>query len=223
MRIFFLLVLIIFTSCSSEKIIELPEINHSTISEVIDISPAYLFYDETQPDSLELNRKNLISSTNWVVNVDKRLTLNQVIPQIQFLQNKKNSSSHKNEAAKNYYTCNNTSIQNLGFIEFTDIYYILKNSDLIEGASVSTQENELHLFVSELNTLELKTNTDSLLFKTTSNKLVSDLKQLQFNTPVIITLNLSGLLTFQHYITIKDKLPLLDSEVFSINNNEFIY
>lgn len=223
MRIFFLLALIIFTSCSSEKIIELPEINHSTISEVIDISPAYLFYDETQPDSLELNRKNLISSTNWVVNVDKRLTLNQVIPQIQFLQNKKNSSSHKNEAAKNYYTCNNTSIQNLGFIEFTDIYYILKNSDLIEGASVSTQENELHLFVSELNTLELKTNTDSLLFKTTSNKLVSDLKQLQFNTPVIITLNLSGLLTFQHYITIKDKLPLLDSEVFSINNNEFIY
>jgi hypothetical protein len=223
MRILLILTLIVFTSSCSEKIIELPEIKHSTISEVIDISPAYLFYDETQPDSLELNRKNLISSTNWVVNVDKRLTLNQVIPQIQFLQNKKNSSSHKNEAAKNYYTCNNTSIQNLGFIEFTDIYYILKNSEQSEGASVSNEEIKLQLFVSHSNNMELKTNTDSLVFSTTRNKLVSDLNQLEFDTPVLITLNLSGLLTFQDYITLKDELPLLDSEVFSINNNEFIY
>lgn len=223
MRIFLLLTLIVFTSSCSEKIIELPEIKHSTISEVIDISPAYLFYNETQPDSLELNRKNLISSTNWVVNVDKRLTLYQVIPQIQFLQNKKNSSSHKKETAKNFYTCNNTSIQNLGFIEFTDIYYMLKNSKPSDKALVSNKENELQLFVSELNTLELKTNTDSLVFKTTSNKLASDLNQLEFDAPVIITLNLSGLLTFQHYITVKDELTLLDSEVFSINHNEFIY
>ena len=223
MRIFILLVLIILTSCGSEKIIELPEIKHSTISEVIDISPAYLFYDETQPDSLELNRKNLISTTNWVVNVDKRLTLKQVIPQIQFLQNKKNSSSHKNETARNYYTCSNTSIQNLGFIEFTTVYYILKNLEPSEDESNSNKENELHLFVSNLNTIELKTKTDSLVFKTSIHKLKSDLNQLQLDKPVILTLNISELLPFQDYITLKDEFTVLDAGVYSINNTEVIY
>ena len=71
-------------SCGNEKILQLPEINHSDITEILDVSHAYLFYDETKPDSIELNRKNLISTTNWLVNVDKRLTLDQAIPSIVF-------------------------------------------------------------------------------------------------------------------------------------------
>ena len=50
-----------FWSCANEKTIQLPEINGAKITELQDVSAAYLFYDETQPDSLELNRKNLIS------------------------------------------------------------------------------------------------------------------------------------------------------------------
>ena len=111
-------------SCGNEKSVLLPEIENANITELLDVSPAYLFYDETQPDSLELNRKNLIISTNWLFNVDRRLTLEQAIPKIKFLQDKKrNAEMHKNENAKNYYTCNDTSIQNLGFIEFTDVVY----------------------------------------------------------------------------------------------------
>ena len=32
---------------------------------------------------------------------------------------------HKNENAKNYYTCNDVSQHNLGFIEFTNVIYHL--------------------------------------------------------------------------------------------------
>ncbi len=95
-----ILFLATFSSCN-KKIVLLPEIQTASITEIIDVSPAYLFYDETQPDSVELNRKNLISTTNWLVNVDKRLTLKQAIPHIKFLQEKKrNSKMHKNESAK---------------------------------------------------------------------------------------------------------------------------
>ena len=73
--IFYCITLIIFASCGKEKIVQLPEINHSKISKINDVSAAYLFYDVTQPDSVELNRNNLISTTNWLINVDKRLTL----------------------------------------------------------------------------------------------------------------------------------------------------
>ncbi len=120
-----LVILLLIFSCGKDKIVQLPEINHSEISEINDVSAAYLFYDETLPDSLEFNRKNLISTTNWLVNVDKRLTLKQAMPHIKFLQEKKQNAGHKNDNAKNYFTCNDTSKKNLGFIEFTDVVYHL--------------------------------------------------------------------------------------------------
>ncbi len=39
---------------------QLPEIENAAITEVLDVSPAYIFYDESQPDSTLLNRKNLM-------------------------------------------------------------------------------------------------------------------------------------------------------------------
>ena len=148
MRYIYLLIILTCLNCSKERILHLPEIEHAEITEVLDVSPAYIFYDETQTDSTLLNRKNLIISTNWLVNVDRRLTLNQAIPKIKLMQDKKrNAGMHKNEDAKNYYTCNATNIKNLGFIEFTDIYYEFENPekkliDLIELLPSTSKENE---------------------------------------------------------------------------------
>ena len=125
------MICVLILSCTKDKVILLPEIKTATIIDIKDISPAYLFYNEALPDSVELNRKNLISTTSWLVNVDKRLTLEQAIPKIKYLQDKKrNAKIHKNEAAKNYFTCNDLSRKNLGFIEFTDVYYVYNNSEV---------------------------------------------------------------------------------------------
>lgn len=221
MRFLFFFVFAILMSCGSDKIIELPEIKYSNITEITDISPAYVFYDETQPDSLELNRKNLISTTNWVVNIDKRLTLAQVIPQIQFLQSKKNNSSHKNEEAKNYFTCNNTSIKNLGFIEFTDVIYHLEKKKQEE--ETMNLENQIQIFVPDLNALQIKTSLDLLLADTTIDKLFNKLNTLSAEKPFELILNLSEELTFQDYITIKDELTRLNPEDIVIHSSEFIY
>ncbi len=89
-----LLLLLICSSCIKERLLYLPEIQNSKISEIADISHAYLFYDETEKDSVDLNRKNLIGTTNWLINVDKRLTLKQAIPKIIYLQNKKRNAKY---------------------------------------------------------------------------------------------------------------------------------
>ena len=221
MRFVLVFLLSILMSCGSDRIIELPEIQHSTITELTDISPAYLFYDEMQPGSTELNRKNLISTTNWVVNVDKRLTLGQAIPKIQFLQQKKNNSSHKNENAKNYYTCNNTSIKNLGFIEFTKVYYLLNKK--IHDENNLSLKNWYAINISDLNAIQVKSESDSLMFDATINKLVNKLNSHPFKKPTELILNLSEDLTFQEYITLKDELTRLDSDDIIIHSNEFIY
>ena len=209
-RLVIILLFLIVFSCGNEKILQLPEINQTEITEILDVSAAYLFYDETKPDSIELNRKNLISTTNWLVNVDKRLTLDQAIPSIVFLQNKKRDAQiHKNEAARNYFTCHYTKINNLGFIDFTDVYYHQeKLEDYLKSQNIK-------------NFKVLNLNSDSIIF----NKRVVTIKELTEldSTKTKVFLSFDKNISLQKYISYKEQLIKLDSTQLNIDNNEFIY
>ena len=184
------------------------------------MSPAYLFYDETKKDSIELNRKTLISTTNWLVNVDKRLTLKQAIPKIKFLQDKKrNAEIHKNDAAKNYYTCHDTSINNLGFIEFTNVYYKEKQPE----NHILKPNEYLMVCQTPLNIEVIGLDIDTL--KTTLGTFSKDLKRLfpSFNETKTLQLFLNNKLSFQDYIGIKSKLNKLKEEDLIIANDEFLF
>ncbi|TYB79457.1 hypothetical protein [Bizionia myxarmorum] len=208
-------------ACNNDKIIILPEVKQSNIQEVLDVSPAYLFYDFTAVNGVELNRKNLIISTNWLVNIDKRLTLKQVIPHIQFLQNKKRSSElHKNEDAKNFYSCNDTSIKNLGFIEFTEVYYHLKDSVASYDKTWSNlEENSLKIQVESLKEIQISSLDSTINLQ----GLVTELKNKPKTETEIVVLKLSETLTFQDYISLKSALNSVLSDKLVLDENEFIY
>ena len=235
MRESIILVFITFLcfSCGKEKVILLPEIDHSEITELQDVSAAYLFYDETKPDSVELNRKNLISTTNWLINVDKRLTLKQVIPHIKFLQEKKANSSHKNKDSKNYFTCNDTSRKNLGFNEFTDTKYIVINAEKNSRhmrPPMSKEEAEKHSSSHKFSFLPITINKDKniilgdefITLNQFPKKLDIFLKKynnIGFNLEYYFDKNLK----FQDYISIKNKLKVLQSNLITFDINEYIY
>lgn len=212
-------------SCGKEKVLQLPEIDYSEISEINDVSHAYLFYDETQPDHVDLNRKNLISTTNWLINVDKRLTLKQAIPKIKFLQDKKSNSSHKNEKAKNYFTCHDLSSNNLGFMEFTDVIYqneslenyISKQSNfdysLNSTAIAFEKNNDVVIASTLLKSMITETSKDSLKFYLKKCDTINS----------IIFLNFNENLSFQSYIDLKDIVNKLDLKDVKISNKEFIF
>lgn len=206
--------------------IQLPAINHSKITEINDVSAAYLFYDETQKDSVELNRKNLISTTNWLVNVDKRLILKQVIPYIKFLQKKKSSSSHKNKKAKNYFTCNDISRMDLGFIEFTNVVYHEKSSGkYFSETSALKFPKRLNIHFDSLEEINLVLVSNGLNFKKTNkSNLINDIKNILKNEKenIEITLDINDLISFEDYISFKSTLSQLVLEHVIISNNEFI-
>ena len=203
------LVLLFLFSCGNDKVLQLPEINHTEITEVLDVSPAYVFYDETKPDSVELNRKNLIISTNWLVNVDKRLTLKQAIPSILFLQNKKRDAKmHKNEDAKNYYTCHYKKINSLGFIEFTDTYY---HEETLEDYASEQNIKDYHVIKFNIDGVSIKNETINL----------EELRPLDsINSKVFLRFDRT--MSFQKYISYKEQLSKIDSAVLNIDNDEFI-
>ncbi|TYB80389.1 hypothetical protein ES677_12725 [Bizionia gelidisalsuginis] len=212
------LALLFFSACSEDKSVLLPEINGAAITEITDVSPAYIFYNETQKDSVELNRKSLIISTNWLVNIDRRLTLKQALPSIITLQEKKRGAGmHKNESAKNFFTCNDTSIKNLGFIDFTDVVYSRNNTpDTTEGRYAVTIFKVDSIAIHSVNHKIINLKSDDLL---------DSIQQLASSSSTLkhFTLNFNSKVTFQDYITIKSKLSNLKSDNLAISKNEFIF
>ena len=214
--------LILFTalfSCGNKKVVQLPEINNAKITDVLDVSTVYMFYNKAT-DSIEFNRKNMISTTNWLVNVDKRLTLKQMLPHLQYLQDKRHGEGmHKNENAKNYFTCHDKSVNNLGFLEFTDILYYSEND--LSKFLTSGDKNILQVYfknIDDISILRLDKNKkivyDSFLDFTENLSLYQNYQ---------VHLGFDKNISFQDYITIKSNLSKMDTENLTLSNQEFIY
>ncbi|NJX14585.1 hypothetical protein [Tamlana crocina] len=211
-------------ACANEKTIQLPKIEHSETTEIHDISAAYLFYDETQKDSVEFNRKNLIGTTNWLVNVDKRLTLKQAIPHIKYLQDKRrNSQMHKNENAKNYFTCNDISRNNLGFIEFTEVKYKTPDEETIN----SEEDSDSILFATEI---DFDSKESINIHQSDGNHATMNWKDLLKNynnfdfelNKDSIYISFDKNLPFQDYITFKSFLKTVEEKGNLISKEELI-
>jgi hypothetical protein len=119
------IVLLVCFSCGNKEDILLPKSNTTIVKEVVDLSPIYIFFRVKGKDTLaEVNRKNSIITTNWILNIDKRLPLRLVIPEVMKLQQKKREEKeHRNELALNYYSYADSIGKNLAFIPFTQVYY----------------------------------------------------------------------------------------------------
>lgn len=125
MKYFMLIVFFVLVACGNEEDIFLPKSNVTVVANIQDHSPIYIFFRLHGKDTLaEVNRKNSIISTNWILNIDKRLPLRLVIPEVMKLQQKKRiEKAHKNDKAENYYSYADTIGKNLAFIPFTDVFY----------------------------------------------------------------------------------------------------
>jgi hypothetical protein len=119
-----LIILLFLFSCGNKETVLLPKSNATIVADVKDHSPIYIFFRTKGKDTLaEVNRNNSISSTNGIFNIDKRLPLKLVIPEVMKLQEKKRNSAHKNELAENYYSYADSIGRNMAFLPFTKVYY----------------------------------------------------------------------------------------------------
>ena len=173
MKYYTLIVLFALFSCGNKEDVLLPKAAVTIVKNVDDLSPIYIFFRTKGRDTLaEVNRKNSIISTNWILNVDKRLPLRLVIPKIMKLQQKKREEkAHKNEKAENYYSYADTIGKNLAFIPFTDVYYKMerpigtviffnKNNEILIENQVFKKEKLQDL----INTNLSKDSTTTFLF-----------------------------------------------------------
>lgn len=220
-----LLIAVLFTFSCTEKTLQLPETTNNTITEVIDVSPIYMFFSEDTGD-IEFNRKNMISTTNWLVNIDKRLTIKQILPHLQYLQKKRQGDGmHKNENAGNYFTCNNTDLKNLSFIEFTKTEFVDKLSKRDSIISLTIDNILINVFIDTDNNVSLKTNHNDIVnsySKTTFEEGLDSIIQSYTNRKSFYFEYTSDL-NFQDYIFFKSKLLNYSNDNIEIKDIEFIH
>ncbi|KUJ59312.1 hypothetical protein AR687_23835 [Flavobacteriaceae bacterium CRH] len=151
MKYFTIIMVFLLFSCATKEDVLLPKANTSIVKNVQDLSPIYIFFKTEGKDTIaDVNRKNSIISTNWIFNIDKRLPLRLVIPEVIKLQEKKRGEqAHKNEKAENYYSYADSVGKNLAFLPFTKVYYAMEKpttGDLVitfkKGSNIVLVNNE---------------------------------------------------------------------------------
>ena len=156
-----LIIAVALFSCEGNKDILLPKADKTIVADVQEHSPIYIFFKVDGKDTIaDVNRKNSIVSTNWIFNIDKRLPLRLVIPELIKLQAKKEGSMHKNEAAENFFSYANDVKKTMAFLPFTKVKYVfgkpLINSihfgknDLLKFNSQLLKKDELQGYINNL-------------------------------------------------------------------------
>jgi len=111
----------------NDKQILLPRFSKSEIKAMENHSEVYITFVKNHKDTLaKVNKNGTISSTNWVFNIDRRLPLRLVFPELIALQTKKDKSMHKSEETGNYIAYADTLGKNLAFIDFTKFVFKMK-------------------------------------------------------------------------------------------------
>ncbi len=129
----FSLVLILFlalTSCRN-KTLQLPQVGVAGQSEIQNYSQIWVFYKEKDNEvKADLNRNNTIGTTHWVINIDKRLPLSEVVPAFHYIKNKRSGKSiHSVEGMQNYFSYSDTKNEKIALFPIDSINFLVQTKD----------------------------------------------------------------------------------------------
>lgn len=123
------LILAALTSCTEKKVY-VPQSDVSLVTNLVDYSTISMLY-EPVADSVTIDVKDngIITKTNWLYQIDKRLPLRLIIPQVQRLQARKIKKS-KEELMPSYYAYMDTLAKAVAYMPINKIEYADTNKVL---------------------------------------------------------------------------------------------
>ncbi|MDO4781643.1 MAG: hypothetical protein Q4A09_00320 [Capnocytophaga felis] len=182
-----LIIFILFLISCNKRDVWLPQVHQCNLmAEINDYSVIYIFFDETTQKA-DLNKNNLITSTHWVFNIDRRLSLTEVGKNIVELQEKKDAPNiHKNPDSRNFFSVADMNDKKLKFLEFTKTHFSLSKD---------------------------KNNTDNILKEKDLSNFYDNIKNKKIN--MSDTISISGNVSFQDFIVFLQKIQ--DEGIFFKN------
>jgi len=129
--IFLPLLIFILIGCV-DKSVSLPQVAISGKTEIQNHSQIWVFQDITKEGSIKatVNKNNIISATNWIINIDKHLPMSEIIPVFQMIKAKRAKKSiHSVEGMKDYLSYSNTLDKNISVFSIDSIQFMLLSKE----------------------------------------------------------------------------------------------
>jgi len=123
--LFFLIIIALF-GCA-KKSVELPEIPVAGETEIQNHSQIWVFLDyDQQKINAKVNKNNTITTTHWIINMDKRIPMNEIVPVLEMIKAKREKKSiHSAEGMKNYLSYSNTKDKKISLYNVDETHFLV--------------------------------------------------------------------------------------------------
>lgn len=224
MRKLLLIILPLFMISCAKKEVKIPVLPEKGIQEIQNHSEVWLFFEVKNNDTIaKVNRKNTISTTHWIYNIDKRLPLKTIIPHIIKLQDKHANSMHSEKGMHDYFSYSDTISKKLSFLEFDGVIFKtngVKPEKLLKYNFDYQNYNNINLIFNQKSVWINAVKVEKLNFK---NELLAMIKLFSANKQTMLHLNFNGNLLYQDYLFYRTAIHNFSNENILINNTEFIF
>jgi len=221
MKIIKLLIIALLTIVSScdKKSVQVPVLNVSGIQDTIyDNTQIWMFLKVQDGDTIvELNRNNSISSTNWIFNIDKELSLQQVVPHLKkLIEKREKPAMHpKDEDDTNYFSYVDSDSKNLSMVQFDVINYIIDRT-LDKNNLVNDSLNKQLFIEHQKNKLFINDSVVAI------DQLNDHLKKLSASNKLKLHLSFDKRLSYNDYLHLKAILQNIENDSIIIDQNEYM-
>jgi len=224
-KIFFIItVSFLFINCSKKEI-KIPTLSIKGIQDIHNHSQVWFFYEEENDEIIaNVNRKNTIVTTHWIFNIDKRLPLKEIIPNLIKLQDKHANGMHSKDGMHNYFSYSDTISKNLSFFEFDNA--IFKTDSILSKSYIKTNSNEyenyynINITINPNNTWINDAKMEIGEFKTTLLEFIDFSAE---GKKTMLHLNFNQDLLYQDYLDYLTTLHSLKASHILINDLQFIF
>ncbi len=219
-----LIISILFLSCAKQEL-KIPTLSEKGIQEIQNHSQVWFFLEVKNNDTIaQINKRNTISTTHWIFNIDKNLPLKAITSSISKLQYKHANSFHSEEGMYNYFSYIDTISGKLSLLKFNSISYkadsVLSKSYIKTNSTIYKKYNNINLTFNPKSTWINDAKMENDEFKTTLLEFIefsSEGKQ------TMLHLNFNEQLLYQDYLFYKTMLHNFNNEAISTNQIEFIF
>lgn len=223
-RLIPLLLSLLMISCARKEV-KLPALSTKGIQEIHNHSQVWMFFENKNNDTtVVVNRKNTISTTHWIFNIDKRLPLKSIIPPIIDLQDKHANSIHSKEGMHNYFSYADTISKKLSFIKFDDVvyqkdsilseHYINENSDIyLKYFNINLTFNSENIWINDVKIEKTALKSTLLEFIDFSSE----------GRQTMLHLNFDQNMLYQEYLFYKTLIFSINGAFIITNPLEFIF
>ncbi|NOR27014.1 MAG: hypothetical protein GQ540_00630 [Lutibacter sp.] len=223
-NIIILLASFLLLSCTKTTL-KIPTLAEKGIQEVHNHSEIWMFFEVKDNDTIaNINRKNTISTTHWIFNIDKKLPLKTIIPSVITLQDKHANSMHSKKGMHNYFSYSDTISGKLSMLEFDKVIYktdsTLSKYHIKEFSENYKNHFNINLTFNPNNTWINDAKMEQGEFKNTLLEFIdfsSEGKQ------TMLHLNFNEKLSYQEYLFYKTMIHSLKNNDIICNDLEFIF